>query len=166
MILRIIILLSILMLAGCSTVDASNKANIEHDYLNNRGCQFYGQSFCTLALGDGVYISNGPDFLVYNFHYDERTVVAIYEGDHAIEYGPAELSDYSSRQVGSVTVRFREFDDGETFHRYFVNDKIDHPAILHFMSPSDLSIDQNKFVEYLIETLRYCRPEGASMICG
>lgn len=163
---RVSLSIFLLGLAGCSTVGASTEYKMERDYFNTRDCQFYGQSFCTMAPGEGVYISIGPDFLVYNFHYDERTVVTVFEGNHAMKFGSAELSDYSPRQVGSVTVRYREFDDGETFHRYFVNDKIDRPATLHFMSPNDLTLAQNKFVEYLMETLRYCRPEGASMICG
>ena len=141
---------------------ASCAAPQKLDLFNNRDCNIYGQSFCTRAIGDGVYISNGPDFLIYNFHFDERNVLAIYEGGHAQQFGP---ENYSSKQVGKAIVRYREYDDGETFHRYYVNDTIERPKILHMMSPIDLTERQQSFVSRALSTLRYCRPSGASMIC-
>lgn len=144
-----------LVSSGCATAP-------EADLFNNRGCGFYGQSFCTAAIGDGIYISNGPDFLVYSFNFDELTVLAIYEGDHPQEYGPEE---YIDMKVGAVMINYREFDDGETFHRYYRNPNIDRPRFLHMMSPVNLSEEQQEFIDYALSTLRYCMPSGASMIC-
>jgi len=148
-------LISVALLVSCAT-------HSDRDYFNNRDCNFYGASFCVALIGESAFISNGPDFVIYNFHWDEQTVLAIYEGDYAQEFGDETTEPMA---VGSMTIAYREFDDGETFHRYYYNSHIDRPHQLHMMSPSNLSERHKHFVEEVLKSLRYCRPSGASMIC-
>lgn len=143
------------MSGGCATQSSK-------DFFNNRRCHFYGASFCIGTFGEGAYISNGPDFVIYNIHFNKSNVLAIYEGDHAQEFG---LEKTIRKRVGSVVVAYREFDDGETLHRYYYNPQIERPHMLHMMSPNKLSDRQAQFVDAVLESLRYCRPSGASMIC-
>ncbi|OFX01106.1 MAG: hypothetical protein A3E78_11365 [Alphaproteobacteria bacterium RIFCSPHIGHO2_12_FULL_63_12] len=150
------LLLSAIATIACATSSKS-------DLFNNRDCNFYGASFCIESIGDGIYVENGPDFLVYNFGVEEKNVLAIYEGDYPQVFGPEE---FLPKRIGGVAVKYREFDDGETVHRYFYNEGLGRPKALHMMSPKEMNDRQRQFVDNALASLHYCRPSGASMICN
>lgn len=147
----------ILVLAsvGCAT---RQKA----DYFNDRGCQFYGSSFCTMAVADLVDFSHGPDSKIYNFVFDGRNVLAIFE-DNMIERDD-ELR-FERKGIGAQTVKYREYTDDQGRHRIYWNDRIGRPSTIHMIAPIDLNQRQREFVDYALATFRYCRPSSASMIC-
>ncbi len=151
-----------LAFGGCAT---SNTDSGRTDLVNDRGCNFYGWSFCLLShgLGSKRTTSFGPDFAIYSFIREDRNVLWIYEGNYPQEFGAEEVV---SKRIGKAVVAYREHNDGEVVHRYYINELIDFPNALHVMRPADLEPELASIVDEAIASLQYCRPDGASMICG
>jgi hypothetical protein len=152
--------LLLLLCAGCATMPEDDR-----DYVNERACDFYGRSFCLLSghfRPDVVYAAAGPDFFTYVFVVDDTSVLQIYEGNYAQQFGPER---YAIKSISGQSIKFRDFDDGKEHHYYYINDAIDFPSELHFWHSDDLEPEIAEGVQAAMSSLRYCRPEGASMIC-
>ena len=135
------------------------------DYVNNRSCDFYGMSFCLRTWHRYEIIANGAfaDFFIYSIQDNGKILLGIYEGNAAQSSGD---DIFLTKLVGGATIRFREYNDGEAIHTYYINDRIGFPSQIHMWRPVDLTEEQLAHVKRVQDSFRYCRPKKASMICN
>ncbi|WP_425408116.1 hypothetical protein [Hyphococcus sp.] len=147
----------LLLIIGCTH-------NVSRDYVNDRGCDYYGKSFCITAPHlDHVFITSPViDFFMYSLQSDGRLLLSIYEGNHSQKY---ETKNFTDLKIDGMSIKTLIFDDGETIHTYYINDAIAFPSEIHIQRPKNLPLRVQEEIIRVEESIRFCAPQDSSMIC-